>query len=110
MNCSLPDSSVQGDSPGKNTGVGCHFLLQGILPTQGLNPYSPPAPPLQADALPTKPPGKPLVLCQTLILCMGLPGGSAGKESPCNARGLGWEDALEKGKATRSSILAWRIP
>ena len=25
------------DSPGKNTGVGCHFLLQGILPTQGSN-------------------------------------------------------------------------
>ena len=25
------------DSPGKNTGVGCHFLLQGISPTQGLN-------------------------------------------------------------------------
>ena len=24
-------------SPGKNTGVGCHDLLQGILPTQGLN-------------------------------------------------------------------------
>ena len=23
--------------PGKNTGVGCHFLLQGIFPTQGLN-------------------------------------------------------------------------
>ena len=23
------------DSPGKNTGVGCHFLLQGIFPTQG---------------------------------------------------------------------------
>ena len=23
------------DFPGKNTGVGCHFLLQGILPTQG---------------------------------------------------------------------------
>ena len=27
------------DSPGKNTGVGCHFLLQGIFPTQGLNSY-----------------------------------------------------------------------
>ena len=27
------------DFPGKNTGVGCHFLLQGILPTQGSNPY-----------------------------------------------------------------------
>ena len=25
------------DSPGKNTGVGSHFLLQGIFPTQGLN-------------------------------------------------------------------------
>ena len=25
-------------SPGKNTGVGCHFLLQGIFPTQGSNP------------------------------------------------------------------------
>ena len=31
-------SSVHGDSPGKNTEVGCHFLLQGIYPTQGLNP------------------------------------------------------------------------
>ena len=28
------------DSVGKNTGVGCHFLLQGIFPTQGLNPAS----------------------------------------------------------------------
>ena len=26
------------DSPGKNIGVGCHFLLQGIFPTQGYNP------------------------------------------------------------------------
>jgi len=26
------------DSPGKNTGVGCHILFQGIFPTQGLNP------------------------------------------------------------------------
>ena len=25
------------DSPGKNAGVGCHFLLQGIFPTQGVN-------------------------------------------------------------------------
>ena len=25
------------DSPGKNTGVGCHFLLQGVFPTQGSN-------------------------------------------------------------------------
>ena len=29
------------NSPGKNTGVGCHDLLQGIFPTQGSNPYLP---------------------------------------------------------------------
>ena len=38
MNCSPPGSSAQGDSQGKNTGVGCHVLLQQIFPTQGLNP------------------------------------------------------------------------
>ena len=38
MDCSPSGSSVHGDSPGKNTGVGCHFLLQGIFLTQGLNP------------------------------------------------------------------------
>ena len=38
MDCSPPGSSVHGNSPGKNTGVGCHALLQGILPTQGSNP------------------------------------------------------------------------
>ena len=27
-----------------------------------------------------------------------------------SVRSLGWEDCLEKGKATHSSILAWRIP
>ena len=41
---------------------------------------------------------------------LGFPGGSAGKESTCNAGDLDWEDPLEKGKATHSSILAWRIP
>ena len=41
MDCSLPDSSVLGDSPGKNPGVSCHFLLQGIFPTQGWNLHSP---------------------------------------------------------------------
>ena len=41
MDCSLPGSSVHGDSPGKNTGVDCHALLQGIFPTQGSNPVLP---------------------------------------------------------------------
>ena len=40
---------------------------------------------------------------------MGFPGGSAGKESSHNAGDLGWEDLLEEGMATHSSILAWRI-
>ena len=38
MDCSLPGCSVHGDSPGKNTRVGCRALLQGIFPTHGLNP------------------------------------------------------------------------
>ena len=44
MDCSPPGSSVHGVFPphggknGKNTGVGYHCLLQGIFPTQGLNP------------------------------------------------------------------------
>ena len=41
MDCSPPGSSVHRDSPGKNTGVGCHALLQGIFPTQGSNPGLP---------------------------------------------------------------------
>ena len=39
--CSPPGSSVHEDSPGKNTGVGCHALLQGIFPAQGSNPPLP---------------------------------------------------------------------
>ena len=41
LDCSPPGSSVHGDSPGKNTGLGCHALLQGIFPTQGSNPGLP---------------------------------------------------------------------
>ena len=37
VDCSPPGSSVHGIFPGKNAGVGCHFLLQGVFPTQGLN-------------------------------------------------------------------------
>ena len=38
MDYSPPGSSVHGDSPGKDTGVGCPVLLQRILLTQGSNP------------------------------------------------------------------------
>ena len=47
----------------------------------------------------------------------GFPGGASGKEPTCQCRrqemqvlSLGWEDPLEEGMATHSSILAWRIP
>ena len=38
MDCSPSGSSVHGDSPVKNTGAGCHTLLQGIFPRLGSNP------------------------------------------------------------------------
>ena len=44
---------------------------------------------------------------------LGFPGGSAGKNPPAVweiwVQSLGWEDPLEEGMATHSSILAWRI-
>ena len=48
---------------------------------------------------------------------MGFPGGASGNEPACQYRRhatwvppLAWEDPLEEGRATHSSILAWRIP
>ena len=67
---------------GNNTKVGSHSLLQGNLPDPGIEP---PSPALKADFLPPEPPGKWV-------------------------QSLGWEDPLEKGMATHSSILSWRIP
>ena len=65
MDCSPPSFSVHGDSPGKNTGVGCHALLQGIkdrdLPYPGIKHRSPT---LQVDFLPSEPPGKLIPLNQ----------------------------------------------
>ena len=79
------------NSPGQNTGVGSHFLLQGIFPTQGLNPgpqkgkpqywsgqpipspedlpnpgIQPRCPALQADSLPTELSGKPNTVRQLI--------------------------------------------
>ena len=39
MDWSLPRILCPRNSPGKNIGVGCHFLLRGIFPTQGSNPH-----------------------------------------------------------------------
>ena len=52
-----------------NTGVGCHFLLQEIFLTQGLNPCLPRLLRWQAGSLPLAPPGKVLVVQLCLTLC-----------------------------------------
>ena len=56
-----PGSSVHGDSPGKNTGVGYHALHQSYLPNPGREPRSPA---LLVDSLPPEPPGKTLHCCK----------------------------------------------
>ena len=57
MDCSPPASSVHGDSPGKNSGVGlgCHslFFCHSLLPSPGIKPGSPA---VQACSLPSEPP------------------------------------------------------
>ena len=56
QSCLTPlGSSVHGDSSGKNTGLGCHALLQGIFPTEALNLRSLS---LQVESLLSEPPGK----------------------------------------------------
>ena len=51
------------------------------------------------------------------MMLRGFPSGTSGKEPSCQCRrhesqvrSLGWEDPLEEGLATQSSILAWTIP
>ena len=88
MDCSPPGSSFHGDSPGRNTGVICHALLQGIFTTQGTEQASPaPRASLVAQLVKNSP-----AMLETWIWS------------------LGWEDPLEKGKATHTSTLAWKIP
>ena len=59
VDCSPPGSSVRGDSPGKNTGVGCHALLHGIFLTQESNPSLLGLLHWQMGSLPLALPGKP---------------------------------------------------
>ena len=62
VDCSSPGSSVHGDSPGKNTGVGCRALLQGIFLTQGLNLHLLDLLHWQVGSLPGMPLGKHLFM------------------------------------------------
>ena len=72
VDCSLPGSSVHRDSPGKNTGVGCHALLQGIFQTQGSSLHFLRLLHWQAGSLPLVPPGKTQVVSMQRILAISL--------------------------------------
>ena len=54
----LQPAKLLWDSPGQNTRVGCHALLQGIFPTQGSNPGLSRLLHWQTGSLPLVPPGK----------------------------------------------------
>jgi len=83
------------DSPGKNNGMGCHFLLQGIFLTQGSNLHLLCLLHWQVDS----------ILKTMTQMVKNLPAMQETWIQP-----LGWKDPLEKGMATHSSILACRIP
>ena len=53
-------------------------------------------------------------IINVIVFFGAFPGGSAGKESAWKVGNLdsipGWEDPLEEGMETHSSVLAWKIP
>ena len=70
MDCSLSGSSVPWDSPGKNTGVGCRALIQGIFLTQGSNMCLLSLLHWQADSLLPAPPTKPIYIHTHTYICI----------------------------------------
>ena len=97
-----------------NIGVGCHFFLQEIFPTQGRTWVSC----IAGRFLPSELQGKPVYCTKAHVLirkslhytCLAelVKNQPAVKET--RIRSLGQEDPLEKEMATSSGILAWRIP
>jgi len=67
MDSSSPGSSIHGHSPGKNTGVGCHDLLQGILPTQRSSPLLLHVLHWLGDSLPLAPPGSSVQFSRSVM-------------------------------------------
>ena len=94
------------DSPGKNAGVGCRALLQGIFLTQGSNPRFL----LAGRFFITR------ATCGTPSCIWGFPIGSASnlpavqEMEETQVQSLCWEAPLQKEMATHSHILAWSIP
>ena len=113
------------------TPTGCQPLLPrwvkyqclARLPLRSLSSHTTSHLSLSSSCHHSSPPHQQKSLNDTLLPCQPFPlffssqkwpGGSDGKESACNREtqvwSLGWEDPLEKGMPTHSSILAWRIP
>ena len=105
--------------PGKNTGVGCPLLLQGIFPTQGIKLVSLASLTMAGSFFTTAPPGKPLQWHKTHLKCL--------PQWLIHNNYSNWfslslsfffffllllllKNSLEKEMATHSSVLAWRIP
>ena len=116
MDYSSPDSSVHGDSPGKNIRGDCHALLQGIFPTQGLNPRLPHCRQIlyylshQGSFQGSHPAAKSLQSCPTL--CDPIDGSPPGPPSLGFSRQEHWSGSpfpspvheSEKGKWSRSVV------
>ena len=72
VDCSAPGLFVHGDSPGNNTGVGCHALFQGIFPTQEPSLYLLTSPALTGGFFTTSAAWKdPQVRCWYYLHCLG---------------------------------------
>ena len=100
------------NSPGKNTGVGCQSLLQGfpnssVGKESACNAGDPSSIPGSGRS-PGEGIGYSLQYSWASLLTQLVKNPRAMQETW--VRSLGWEDRLEKGNATPSSILAWRIP
>ena len=137
MDCSLPGSSVHGVFQAKSSGVVCHFLLQGIFPSQGSNPgllhcrqtlsrLSLQGRSHNINSVELKKLSEQLIdgkmksnysfswyegcftVWRASLVAQLVKNLLANQET--RVQSLGWDDTLEKGTATHPSILAWRIP
>ena len=97
MDYSPQGSSVHGDSPGKNTGVGCPALPRAIVPTQESNLCLLCLLHWLAGSLPLAPPGKPQQSFQRIVSLKGTDsnGGEegTGRREPRKECAKGWEPA-----------------
>ena len=98
VNCSPPGSSVHGTLQVRILEWVAIPFSKGSCLTQGIEPGSPA---LQADSLPSEPPGKRFSSKEPPAIQ---------KRQETWVQSLSWEDTLEEGMETYSSILAWRIP